>query len=424
MKPTSGIKFSFGSSAKPSEPRSASDSSEKAAVVGERGAKYGLLLPSTSNTASKGPAASSSAPLSARPASGLFEDDEDDDTMNQGDDSDKFASIRRVNAQLAKQSGKYRIDQKHVEALMQDSTVFEYDAVYDELQAKRASAAQSAQTSKAAEMEEGKPKYLDSLKQTAELRKREREVTLEKLKLREQMREDEVYGEKERIVTSAYKQKLLEDQIWMEKLAEQDEKDEVAMKKGIDMTTFRKLSQRGTAAGATSVNAAALVAEATEAALAQAREEEEEQRRRRREQKEKERAERITTSKAGEVSTSTTTNDDGKSDVLSTLAEETKAADNASASASSQTAASASAAKLPPPVPAPVHVAPPQLTFTSSFPSTVAASILAVPKLLPEERPERVRLARERYLLRKEAKMKMKEKQPTCTTASGTGNAS
>ena len=58
-------------------------------------------------------------------------------------------------------------------ALAEDSTVYEYDSLYDDMQRSRESA-------KRKELEDRKPKYIQALMQKAEIRKKEQDIAYER----------------------------------------------------------------------------------------------------------------------------------------------------------------------------------------------------------------------------------------------------
>lgn len=67
----------------------------------------------------------------------------------------------------------------HAAALQQDASVFDYDGVYDAMQAAR-------EAPKAAEKVQRQSRYIASLKEQAERRKREEEIAFERRTLKEQ----------------------------------------------------------------------------------------------------------------------------------------------------------------------------------------------------------------------------------------------
>jgi coiled-coil domain-containing protein 55 len=59
-----------------------------------------------------------------------------------------------------------------------------------------------------------KARYISNLMTTASVRGKERDRIYEKKLIKERKIEDEEYGDKPKFVTSAYKQKLIDDQKW------------------------------------------------------------------------------------------------------------------------------------------------------------------------------------------------------------------
>ena len=61
------------------------------------------------------------------------------------------------------------------------------------------------------------PRYIAQLKEQAEARKREDDVMWERRQVKERVKEDHLYEDKEKFVTGSYRRKLEEDKKWMEK---------------------------------------------------------------------------------------------------------------------------------------------------------------------------------------------------------------
>lgn len=74
------------------------------------------------------------------------------------------------------------------------------------------------------------PKYIQNLLKKAEKRQREQEIVYEKKLAKERSKDDHLYADKDKFVTSAYKKKLAEQAKWMEeeRLRQmREEKDDV-----------------------------------------------------------------------------------------------------------------------------------------------------------------------------------------------------
>lgn len=211
--------------------------------VGLPGKKYGLKLNPNAVAAAavarkhdalvgrKRPASQMSSGLAIKNVFACSDDDED-----QGDDGPK--TQEEVNRMLAT-GGSYadlrrRRQKRDIEqVLLQDETAFEFDSVYHELQAERATQAAAHQQQK----RERKARYVQDLLKHAEAREREHAIILERRLLRERAAEDHLFGDKERFVTSAYKQKLLEEELWKREQQEKDARDEA--------NSAERLGQRG-----------------------------------------------------------------------------------------------------------------------------------------------------------------------------------
>uniref|UniRef100_A0A670KIJ1 Nuclear speckle splicing regulatory protein 1 n=1 Tax=Podarcis muralis TaxID=64176 RepID=A0A670KIJ1_PODMU len=117
-------------------------------------------------------------------------------------------------------------------ALAEDSTVYEYDNIYDDIQQKKAESHASALAGKG----EKKPKYIQNILKAAELRKKEQEKRMEKKIQKERELEGGAFDDKEAFVTSAYKKKLQE-----RAEEEEREKREAAIEACLDVTKQKDL---------------------------------------------------------------------------------------------------------------------------------------------------------------------------------------
>lgn len=85
-------------------------------------------------------------------------------------------------------------------ALEDDPTIFDYDAVYDDMKKEKQTEVEKVVTHK--------PKYIGNLLKHAELRNREQERRTERKIQKEREAEGDEFKDKEAFVTSAYKEKL------------------------------------------------------------------------------------------------------------------------------------------------------------------------------------------------------------------------
>jgi coiled-coil domain-containing protein 55 len=118
------------------------------------------------------------------------------------------------------------------EALAEDSSVFQYDEVYDDIAAKREEAKQAKKSTEARA-----PKYITKLLETADKRKKEHERRVERQVQKEREAEGEEFKDKESFVTSSYRKKLEEM-----KEAEEVEKREAYLENIGDVTKQQDLS--------------------------------------------------------------------------------------------------------------------------------------------------------------------------------------
>ncbi|KAL4304115.1 hypothetical protein GQ457_10G007420 [Hibiscus cannabinus] len=149
-----------------------------------------------------------------------FQEDEDDDVE------------REISRQATKNKALKDVEEQHKKALEEDPSVFDYDGVYDEMKEK-------VVRPRVQDREERKPKYIHNLMKKAEQRKWEQEIVYERKLVKERSKEDHLYADKDKFVTSAYKKKLAEQAKWMEeeRLRQLREEKEDVTKKS-DLSDF------------------------------------------------------------------------------------------------------------------------------------------------------------------------------------------
>jgi len=158
-------------------------------------------------------------PQRARPPPSAFAADDSDDD----DQSDRA----QVSKELKRASGGSSLQRAAVEAvqaaaLEQDASVFDYDGVFDSMQQERSAVRQAA---KPKAQEEKKARYIDSIMQAHKKREMENEKAFERKMVKEAEQEADLYGDKERFMTSAYRAKLAARDEYEAELKAQDERD-------------------------------------------------------------------------------------------------------------------------------------------------------------------------------------------------------
>jgi Nuclear speckle splicing regulatory protein 1, N-terminal len=123
---------------------------------------------------------------------------EDDDISNGGDEescgtnTDTAAVNRQVFLEQQSRLRQKKLEQARAEALAQDASVFEYDAVYDSMQDTKKGKSQRAAEEKAANGKQSR--YIGSLLEQAQVRQREREIIHNRTKLRDRMKEGNMHS--------------------------------------------------------------------------------------------------------------------------------------------------------------------------------------------------------------------------------------
>ncbi|XP_045692920.1 nuclear speckle splicing regulatory protein 1 isoform X1 [Phyllostomus hastatus] len=176
------------------------------------GRQYGLILPKKTQHLH---------PVLQKPS--VFGNDSDDDETSVSESLQREAAKKQAMKQTKLEIQK---------ALAEDSTVYEYDSIYDEMQKKKEESNPKLLLGK-----DRKPKYIHNLLKAVEIRKKEQEKRMEKKIQREREMEKGEFDDKEAFVTSAYKKKLQER-------AEEEEREKraAALEARLDVTKQKDLS--------------------------------------------------------------------------------------------------------------------------------------------------------------------------------------
>jgi coiled-coil domain-containing protein 55 len=150
----------------------------------------------------------------------------------------------------------------HAAALAEDASVFDYDSHFDSIQEARAEPKQKEKMAR-------ESRYIASLLETAEERKREQDVQYERQLAKERAAEDHLYGDKEKFVTAAYKKKLEEEAKWKaeQKQKQVDEEQNAVEKKGHMGDFYRNILRNNVAFGTATAEKASGSATANKAAM-------------------------------------------------------------------------------------------------------------------------------------------------------------
>nr|XP_021510557.1 nuclear speckle splicing regulatory protein 1 isoform X2 [Meriones unguiculatus] len=151
---------------------------------------------------------------------------------NDSDDDDETSVSESLQREAAKKQAMKQTKLEIQKALAEDSTVYEYDSIYDEMQRKKEESNPKLLSGK-----DRKPKYIHNLLKAVEIRKKEQEKRMEKKIQREREMEKGEFDDKEAFVTSAYKKKL-------EERAEEEERERraAALEARLDVTKQKDLS--------------------------------------------------------------------------------------------------------------------------------------------------------------------------------------
>ncbi|GFQ05747.1 nuclear speckle splicing regulatory protein 1 [Phtheirospermum japonicum] len=209
-----------------------------------------------------------------------FNNDDDDDNVE-----------RDILRQAYKNKTHKDVEEQHKKALEEDPSAFDYDGVYDKMKAKQVRPVQQDRqdrkvlsliwdstepSGKKAESHlflllrtrNGElhphtspwfdilPRYIQALMDKAKQREKEHEVIYERKLAKERSKDEDIYADKDKFVTSAYKKKLAEQAKWLEeeRIREmREEKDDVTKK--TDISDFYFNLGKNVAFGATEADA-------------------------------------------------------------------------------------------------------------------------------------------------------------------------
>lgn len=163
---------------------------------------------------------------------------------------------RRVGAEAARSLQQSQVDKMRAQALAEDASVFDYDAVYDDMKSARESEASKHAAKR--EVEKKQPKYISTLLQQAKIREVENERIRERRLHNERKADDALYGDKEKFVSASYKRKLQEMQNWDSedaRLAAMEEQEDVAKQGEHAMAGFYANLNKNIAMGGSTDNA-------------------------------------------------------------------------------------------------------------------------------------------------------------------------
>ncbi|CAN6228196.1 unnamed protein product [Urochloa humidicola] len=181
------------------------------------------------------PAASSSSrapPPRPAPTLPVFANNDDDDVETE------------ILRQGAKKRALQKVEEQQKKAIEEDPSVYAYDEVYDDMKEKEARPKMQDKVVRGS-------KYIAQLKEKADQRKREQDIVYERKLQKERSKEDNLFGDKDKFVTSAYRKKLEEQQKWLEEeriRQLREEREDVTKKK--DLSDFYFGLEKNVAFGA------------------------------------------------------------------------------------------------------------------------------------------------------------------------------
>ncbi len=162
--------------------------------------KYGLILNTKNSIQNNNPSSSNKSNHIKTFVSGLHSDSSDDEDINANIRKQQMLNSNKIGDEISKQ-------------LLQDSNVYEYDSIYDDVKSKSRANAFVRENGENGENNNtlpfNKPKYIDTILAATEKRKIERSIIQEKMEKKKREREHGIeFDDKPKFITKAYEEKL------------------------------------------------------------------------------------------------------------------------------------------------------------------------------------------------------------------------
>ncbi|KAI3461259.1 hypothetical protein Pfo_017922 [Paulownia fortunei] len=153
-----------------------------------------------------------------------------------GCDEDDDDNVERdIPRQAYKNKYHKDVKEQHKKALEEDPSVLDYDGVYDKMKEKQVRPIEQ-------DRQDRRPRYIRALIDKAKQQEKEHELTYERKLAKERSKDERLYADKDKFVTSACEKKLAERAKWLEK---------VTKKKKTDLSDFYFNLAKNVAFGAT-----------------------------------------------------------------------------------------------------------------------------------------------------------------------------
>lgn len=165
------------------------------------------------------------------PMSSAFAAAAEEDDSGSEDGAVKMTYRERVNKKLKVKAAHSQARAQEIQSKLdsgvggEEVDIYDYDGFASEKQ--RREELDSALKKVAREEDSNKPQYIGNIMATAKIREKERELVHDKKIIKEREREDQLYGDKPKFVTSSYKAKLEEDRQYEVMVAESEVHDDV-----------------------------------------------------------------------------------------------------------------------------------------------------------------------------------------------------
>lgn len=178
--------------------------------------------------------------LKKRPltTSSAFGGDDGSGSEKEEEEEAKLTYRERVNKELQEKAAASQAKMLQMQEKLkggggdgEDLDIYDYDGFASEKQRR---VEQDTAVKKAErEKDSSRPQYIGNLMATAKVREKERELVHDKKMIKEREVEDQLYGDKPKFVTSAYKAKLEEDRKFEESEAAKEAQDDITRQQGL-----------------------------------------------------------------------------------------------------------------------------------------------------------------------------------------------
>ena len=186
--------------------------------------------------------------------SSAFGADDSESDKEEEERGSKLTYRERVNKELQEKAAISQAKMQDIQSKLEsggaddeEMDIYDYDGFASEKQRRVEQTKEAKKVEK--EHDASKPQYIGNLMATAKVREKERELVHDKKVIKEREVEDQLYGDKPKFVTSAYRTKLEEDKKFEEAVAAKEARDDASQQQGLGSFLKNMYDGGGNASG-------------------------------------------------------------------------------------------------------------------------------------------------------------------------------